>query len=100
VPPLGGFFGKWYVLSGTLADGRWIFTGALVIGSLTSVGYVFRMIEQLFFTKATGDPELREGQTPVIVACVVLSAALIAIGLFNERIVSLLILPGMPGIVP
>lgn len=100
VPPLGGFFGKWYVLSGTLADGRWVFTAALVVGSLTSIGYVFRIIEQLFFTKATGDPEAREGQAPVIAACVVLAIALIAIGLFNERIVSLLILPGMPGVAP
>ncbi|MFW6205650.1 MAG: complex I subunit 5 family protein, partial [Gemmatimonadota bacterium] len=49
VPPLAGFFGKWYVLTGTIAEGQWVFAAALILGSLASVGYVFRIFEPLFF---------------------------------------------------
>jgi multicomponent Na+:H+ antiporter subunit D len=100
VPPLAGFFGKWYVLNGTLADGRYVFTAALVLSSLTSVGYVFRILERLFFAGPAGDVTAREGQTAVLVACALLAMAIIGLGLFNARVVSALILPGMPGIAP
>jgi multicomponent Na+:H+ antiporter subunit D len=112
IPPLSGFFGKWYVLSGALADGRWVMAGALVVGSLASIGYVFRIIEQLFFTRHAGDvpgedgsvtddrPAVREGSAEVIIACAVLALLVIAMGVGNERLVSLLILPGLPGAAP
>lgn len=118
IPPLGGFFGKWYVLSGTLADGRWALAAALVVGSLASVGYVFRIIEQLFFARpadeadgeatgaatgrATGsaDPIEREGAASALVACAVLALLVILLGVANERVVSLLVLPGLPAAAP
>jgi multicomponent Na+:H+ antiporter subunit D len=86
MPPLSGFFGKWYVLSGALADGRWGWPPRSCVGSLASVGYVFRIIERLFFTAApagtrTGRARDR-ARCPV--ACVVL-AAVIVLGLGNER---------------
>jgi multicomponent Na+:H+ antiporter subunit D len=100
VPPLSGFFGKWYVLSGTLAAGRWPLAAALVIGSLGSVGYVFRLIEKLFFSTVPADDGVREGGVPVVLACVVLAACVVALGLANERVVSLLIAPALPGAAP
>jgi multicomponent Na+:H+ antiporter subunit D len=114
IPPLSGFFGKWYVLTGALADGRWALAGALVVGSLASVGYVFRIFEQLFFAQRPGDAGSadggagsavgadgagaapKEGSAGVIVACVVLALLVVLLGLANERLVSLLILPGLP----
>lgn len=100
VPPLGGFFGKWYVLSGALADGRWALAVALVVGSLGSVGYVFRIIEKLFFTPAPEREDVREGPAPVVVACVVLAIGVVVLGLLNERVVTHLILPALPGGAP
>jgi multicomponent Na+:H+ antiporter subunit D len=101
VPPLAGFFGKWYVLSGTIAAERWGLTAALVIGSLASVGYVFRIMERLFFSKPPSDKGAgQEGSAAVIAACVVLALLVIVFGLANERAVSLLILPGLPGGAP
>jgi multicomponent Na+:H+ antiporter subunit D len=97
VPPLSGFFGKWYVLNGALADGRWPLVVALVLGSLGSVGYVFRIVEKLFFTKAPEDDGSREGSGALVFACVVLALGIIALGLANERVVALLILPALPG---
>jgi multicomponent Na+:H+ antiporter subunit D len=98
IPPLSGFFGKWYVLSGALADGRWGLAAALVIGSLASIGYVFRIIEQLFFVRGADDAPGREGSPGVVVACVVLALLVIVVGLANERLVTWLIVPGLPAL--
>jgi multicomponent Na+:H+ antiporter subunit D len=100
VPPLSGFFGKWYVLSGAVAAERWIFVVALLVGSLATVGYVFRIIEPLFFGLR---PE-RQAPGPrfltTTAACVVLALGMILVGVFNEWIVSALIAPALPGVIP
>jgi formate hydrogenlyase subunit 3/multisubunit Na+/H+ antiporter MnhD subunit len=157
IPPLSGFFGKWYVLNATIADGRYALTAALVIGSVASVGYVFRILEQLYFTTApepaaagtnrttartaalphAGSPaagsgtaaaaaggdgyaaatataiapppatinglawaDVREGNGYVVTACVVLAIFVILFGVINERVVSLIIMPALPAVLP
>jgi len=97
IPPLGGFFGKWYVLNGTLADGRWALTAAFMVGSLATVGYVLRLIEPLFFTAASGNEGQREGSVPALVACALLTLLVILIGVGNERIVTSIVTPALPG---
>lgn len=99
IPPLAGFFGKWYVLSATLAGGRWWLTAALVAGSLASVGYSIRIIERLFFsTPAGGDAEAtaREGGGMVLAAGAVLAAIIVIVGVWNASIVSAIVVPGLP----
>lgn len=101
IPPLGGFYGKWYVLSGALADSRWIMAGALLVGSLASVGYVFRIFEPLLMgarVEETGT-RVREKAVPAI-ACMVLAVAVILIGVGNERVVEVLIAPALPWVAP
>ncbi|CAN5734270.1 monovalent cation/H+ antiporter subunit D family protein [soil metagenome] len=98
VPPLAGFFGKWYVLNGALAAGRWPLAAALVLSSLATVGYVFRILERLYFATPAADDGTREGSAPVVVACVTLAALIILLGLMNERVVSVLILPSLPAL--
>jgi multicomponent Na+:H+ antiporter subunit D len=98
IPPLTGFFGKWYVLSGTLIEGRYWLTAALMVGSVATIGYSFRIIERLYFTPVTvSDTAPREGSLSVIVACMVMTALIIGMGVGNEWVVRVLILPGLPG---
>lgn len=97
VPPLGGFFGKWYVLNGALQDGRWPLVVALVVGSLASIGYVFRMIERLYFAPPPADDDTtREGGGAAVTATVLLAALVVVIGVWNADIVRTLVLPGLP----
>jgi multicomponent Na+:H+ antiporter subunit D len=100
IPPLSGFFGKWYVLSGALAEQRWVLAGALVVSSLASVGYVFRILERLYFTRTDEDVPEREGSVQVVFACVVLALLVILLGVGNERLVSVFIAPALPGAAP
>jgi multicomponent Na+:H+ antiporter subunit D len=100
IPPLAGFFGKWYVLAGAVEEARWGFVMALAVGSLFSVGYVFRMIEPLFFRTPVGTAKSREGDAAVVVAGVLLAVAIIVLGVGNERLVTLFIAPALPGMAP
>jgi multicomponent Na+:H+ antiporter subunit D len=101
VPPLAGFFGKWYVLSGVIQEGYWAYAAAMVLGSLASVGYVFRILERLYFSPAPDDaPAAREGTPATLVACVVLALLIVAVGLGNERLVTLFVLPALPSVGP
>jgi multicomponent Na+:H+ antiporter subunit D len=100
IPPLSGFFGKWYVLGGAIEAGRWVWVAALAVGSLASVGYVFRFIEPLFFGPAAEEPLPREGGTGVLIACLVLALAIIVLGVGNERLVAVIIAPALPWATP
>jgi multicomponent Na+:H+ antiporter subunit D len=100
VPPLGGFFGKWYVLSGALQEGRWIFVAALIVGSLTTIGYVFRILERLYFAEPAGDTAAGEGRTLAVGACVVLAVGVVLLGIGNESVVSALVVPALPEVGP
>jgi multicomponent Na+:H+ antiporter subunit D len=104
VPPLGGFFGKWYVLSGAIEAGRPLLAAAIALGSLLSAAYVFRLIEQLFFGFERDAPALaresesaREGAFGLTAGALVFAALVVALGLANERLVSGVISAALPG---
>jgi hypothetical protein len=61
---------------------------------------VFRIVEKLFFTTPPDDDGSREGSAGLVFACVVLALCIIGLGLVNERVVALLILPALPGGAP
>lgn len=105
IPPLAGFFGKWYVLLGALEEQRWGITAALVIGSLATVGYVFRLIERMYFASPPDpaenggglDATTREGPWAMIVASVVFAVALVLLGWYNAAVVEWVMEPALPG---
>ncbi|CAN5786791.1 monovalent cation/H+ antiporter subunit D family protein [soil metagenome] len=100
VPPLAGFFGKWYVLSGSIQEERWIFTAAMMVGSLASVGYVFRILERLYFSPVAPEDGAREGSLMAVGACAVLALGVVLLGLGNESVVSMIVLPALPPVGP
>lgn len=100
VPPLAGFFGKWYVLSATIQEGYWAYTVAMVLGSLASVGYVFRILERLYFAPAPEGASVREGSVPAVAASLALAAGIVALGLMNERVVTHFVIPALPAVGP
>ena len=97
LPPFCGFFGKWYVLAGAMEGERWGLAAAIVIGSLATAAYVFRILEQLYFKEQDKTEHSTEGPWSLVVAVVLLAVAVVAIGLGSERIVTTLIQPVLLG---
>ncbi len=47
-PPTGGFFGKWYIILGALEARNYVAVGAVVIATLLTMAYFFRIFERIF----------------------------------------------------
>jgi NADH-quinone oxidoreductase subunit N len=81
VPPLVGFFGKYYVLNAALqADMAWLAVAG-VIASVIGAFYYLRIVYYMYFGTET-DP-LDEVQTPLLTGLVVASAAVMVVGIIN-----------------
>lgn len=55
VPPLAGFFSKWYLGAGALASGQTWAIGVLVVSSLLNAGYFLPLLYRAWFLPAEGN---------------------------------------------
>jgi len=99
IPPLCGFFGKWYILLGALEARQWLVATFVVASSVITAIYVFRILEQLFlFThknepKQDPGPEPREGSFALIAACSLLGIGIVVFGMMTSRVVTEVVAP-------
>lgn len=105
LPPLAGFFSKWYLLLGSWERGNWAFLAVIVISSLLNAVYFFRVIERLYLSPgdkkpADGAPEPAPGRLDryfsLVFPTVILGVGLLLLGLANVAIVRGLIRPMLP----
>jgi NADH:ubiquinone oxidoreductase subunit 5 (subunit L)/multisubunit Na+/H+ antiporter MnhA subunit len=68
VPPLGGFFSKYMVISGAIAGGRLWIALAFLAGAFLTIMYLFRLFNLVFMgeEKTPGATE----KSPIMLACV------------------------------
>lgn len=93
IPPMGGFFSKWYLVLGAIEKNMWIYVAVLVLSSLLNLIYFFRLIENIYLrndkeTNVTTAPKGLELPLPMIIPILVLGIGIVAIGLCNEQIVT------------
>jgi NADH-quinone oxidoreductase subunit N len=90
IPPTVGFFGKLYLFGASLAaDYLWLVILALVV-SVASLGYYFRVIQQVFFGDPRPDaPRPAPSRTAGLAVALCLAATLIA-GIAVRPLMSLL----------
>jgi multicomponent Na+:H+ antiporter subunit D len=101
MPPTAGFFSKWYLLRGAFEADAWFFAAVLLLSSLLSALYFFRILEQIYFVER---PVAAPAQTPPrstvslasLVPVVTLGAAVLLIGLFNGWLVTAVIRHAVP----
>lgn len=48
LPPFAGFFSKWYLALGAIEEGHYVYVAVLVLSSLLSAIYFFRIFEKMF----------------------------------------------------
>jgi multicomponent Na+:H+ antiporter subunit D len=48
LPPLAGFFSKWYLVVGAVDAGKWPFVVVILVSSLLNAVYFFRVLERVY----------------------------------------------------
>ncbi len=104
IPPTCGFFSKWYLISGAIETSQWHYIFALLFSSLVNAFVFFRLFEIGFFGKKPADghdhhaPEIAVSEAPVtmLVPMVLTALSLIAIGIYTNEIVTVLITKTLP----
>jgi NADH-quinone oxidoreductase subunit N len=81
VPPLVGFFGKYYVLVAAVDAGLAWLAIAGVIASVIGAFYYLRIVYLMYF--GADDSELDRGGSPVLTGFLVASAVIMVIGVVN-----------------
>lgn len=99
LPPLAGFFSKWYLALGTIEAGSWLFLAVILISSLLNAVYFFRILEKVYMKNPEADdtaaikelpPENNEAGASMLIPTFVLAISLFLIGLLNVAIVSVI----------
>lgn len=122
LPPLAGFFSKWYLVLATIENSQWIFLGAILVSSLLNAVYFFRVIEKVYLKSPAdeapnshdhhdahghadhhGAPEEEtvsfgsgEPGPSMLFPVIIFAVALLLLGIFNAVIVTTLIKPMIP----
>ena len=90
VPLTAGFISKWYLLRATFEQGQWLLAMIIVAGSLLALGYVWRVVEQLYFRPAPIDREaVRDAPWSMLVPTWTLVAANLYFGIDSRFTVGL-----------
>ena len=90
IPPLAGFFGKYYIFSEAVRNGRLFLVIIAVINSIAAVYYYFRVILAMYTKDAAENataPAVPVAYAFVIFICIV---AALAVGLFPSMVVGLM----------
>ena len=91
LPPFAGFFSKWYLALGAIQKGQYLFVAALILSSLLSAIYFFRLMEHLFMdAKKELHDRYPKAELPWQMLVPVLTAGIVIVGLglFHTGIVS------------
>ncbi|MEW6540355.1 MAG: monovalent cation/H+ antiporter subunit D family protein [Bacillota bacterium] len=114
LPPTLGFFSKWYLVLGCLEARAWGFAAVLVVSSLLTAVYFFRVIENAYL-KGRPEAGAAGAEQPVrprgrrfrlelpagmLLPILVLSLGVAVLGLFNEQIISNVIHYALPWRLP
>lgn len=98
VPPFCGFFSKWYLISGALEAGHWVFAGSLILSSLVNVLLFFRVFERAFFRQPSTAAVQGTGNWQQLAPLCFIALLLPAIGLATGGIVQQIIQPALQGV--
>lgn len=103
LPPMAGFFSKWYLVLGSIEQSNWIFVAALILSSLLNTVYFFRILEKVYMkpidesvVQEEGPIEYNEAPGSMLFPTLFLAGGIIVLGVFNAYIVTTFIMPMIP----
>jgi len=84
LPPMGGFFSKWYLVRGAIETGSWFYVGVMLAGSLITAAYFFRVIEAMYLRKVGSVAKRHELPATMLSPVLLLAIAVLMLGIFNQ----------------
>ncbi|MEX0593813.1 MAG: monovalent cation/H+ antiporter subunit D family protein [Balneolaceae bacterium] len=97
LPPLAGFFSKWYLVLGTVDANNWLFLVVILASSLLNAVYFFRILEKVYMSNPNSEVEASDETSPMdevkpsmLYTTLTFAVALLLIGIFNVAIVSMI----------
>ncbi len=94
LPPLAGFFSKWYLALGTIKNSDWLLLVVILVSSLLNAVYFFRILEKVYMRPRNADSQEEETVikreevgASMLLPTLILAAGLIVLGLLNAFIV-------------
>ena len=88
MPATIGFVGKWYLLIGAFEAGWWPVVAAMVVGSILTLVYVWRIIEAAYLQPAPDGQHVAEAPLSMLVPLWALTISCLALGIDSEFTVS------------
>jgi len=84
IPLTAGFVSKWYLVMGGLQAGRWYLVPVILISSLLTAVYFWRVLENIYFKKEESPKTFVQGEAPLqmVLPTLLVSALCIVFGIF------------------
>jgi multicomponent Na+:H+ antiporter subunit D len=96
VPPAAGFFSKWYLLLGGIDAGNWVFVATILLSTLLTAVYFFRVLEQVYAAhteEENASEDVCDPPASMLLPTLVLGAGVVVLGLVNTLIVTHILEP-------
>lgn len=101
VPLTGGFISKWYLLRAAHDGGWWMLTGVIIISSLLSIIYVWRVVEALYFGQHKEEyDQVVEAPASMVIPLWILTGMVVWLGVdtcFSAGVAEMMVPLLMPG---
>jgi multicomponent Na+:H+ antiporter subunit D len=94
LPPLAGFWSKWYLLSGALEGEQFVFLGALVLSTVMSIFYLLRIPVIGFFGRPVEPrpvPGIREAPLTCVAALLITTLGCVLLFVFPDPVYRLVL---------
>lgn len=93
IPPLGGFFSKWYLATASLSSAEtgilsWLAPVVLLLSALLTAGYLFPVSIKAFWSRSEKSAAEKTEKEPLLITIplIILSAFALMGGIFSEKI--------------
>lgn len=103
LPPLAGFFSKWYLALGTIDNSNWLLLTVILVSSLLNAVYFFRILEKIYLRSPETEEEKQAATLPsgtvirnevgssMLWTTSIIAVGILAVGLLNAFIVSAIV---------
>lgn len=92
LPPLAGFFSKWYLAQAAIEQTQWVFVVVIILSTLLNAIYFFRVLEKIYLKRSDDDEPAKalrdEAPASMLGPTIVMSVSLFAFGIANVVIVN------------